>query len=196
MRCYKINYKEHSNNEKCALFLYGFPATVGSNKLTELMVDCGYTVLHPHYYGTYDSIGDFTPFSAFDTVKEIVKITRKSTVRNLKSNADYLLPKKISICIGYSFGAFVLKNAVHVLVDLENVLLISPVMSNNPLNRLCWVNENGQDHLDYVIRTRPLTYRIKDKTDWLHEYIEDRYKNNLLADNKTLPIVKTNNPFV
>lgn len=173
--CCDVYYNKKKNIHKCALFLYGFPATIGSNDLTELLVDRGYTVLHPHYYGTYDSTGDFSPQSAFETVKTIVEIVNGSLVRNLKSNAMYKLPDIITICIGYSFGAYVLRNTVQYLKDLEEVFLFSPVMSNNPTNKLCWVNENGLEHLNYVMRTRPFTYRIKDKAIWMERYVNDVY---------------------
>lgn len=176
--CCDVYYNKKKNINKCALFLYGFPATIGSNNLTELLVDKGYTVLHPHYYGTYDSIGDFTPQSSFETVKIITDIVSNSLVRNLKSNSVYKLPDKISICIGYSFGAYVLRHTVQYLKDLEQVFLVSPVMSNNPSNKLCWVNENGQEHLNYVMRTRPFTYRIKDKAAWMKYYVNDMFVDN------------------
>lgn len=173
--CCDVYYNKNRNIDKCALFLYGFPATIGSNNLTELLVDKGYTVLHPHYYGTYDSMGNFSPQSAFETVKTIVEIVKDSFVRNLKNNTEYKLPNTISICIGYSFGAYVLRHTVDYLKDLENVFLFSPVMSNNPTNKLCWVNENGQEHLNYVMRTRPFTYRIKDTNVWIKNYVNDIY---------------------
>ncbi|MDE7425887.1 MAG: hypothetical protein K2N51_19680 [Lachnospiraceae bacterium] len=181
--CCDVYYNKKRNIDKCALFLYGFPATIGSNNLTELLVDMGYTVLHPHYYGTYDSTGDFSPQSAFETVRAIVEIASGSLVRNLKSDTMYKLPDTISICIGYSFGAYVLRHTVQYLKDLEEVFLFSPVMSNSPTNKLCWVNENGQEHLNYVMRTRPFTYRIKDKEIWMKSYVNDVYVEKELVTN-------------
>ncbi len=181
--CCDVYYNKKKNIDKCALFLYGFPATIGSNNLTEVLVDRGYTVLHPHYYGTYDSMGDFSPQSAFETVKTIVEIVKDSLVKNLKSTLMYKLPNTISICIGYSFGAYVLRHTVQYLKDLEEVLLFSPVMSNSPTNKLCWVNENGQEHLNYVISTRPFTYRIKDKDAWMKSYVNDVYVEKKLEVN-------------
>ena len=93
--CCDVYYNKKKNIDKCALFLYGFPATIGSNNLTEVLVDRGYTVLHPHYYGTYDSMGDFSPQSAFETVKTIVEIVKDSLVKNLKSTLMYKLPNTI-----------------------------------------------------------------------------------------------------
>ena len=181
--CCDVYYNKKKNIDKCALFLYGFPATIGSNNLTEVLVGRGYTVLHPHYYGTYDSMGDFSPQSAFETVKTIVEIVKDSLVKNLKSTLMYKLPNTISICIGYSFGAYVLRHTVQYLKDLEEVLLFSPVMSNSPTNKLCWVNENGQEHLNYVISTRPFTYRIKDKDAWMKSYVNDVYVEKKLEVN-------------
>lgn len=181
--CCDVYYNKNKNNNKCALFLYGFPATIGSNELTEFLVDRGYTVLHPHYYGTYDSIGDFSPQSAYKTVEVINEIVKNSLVKNLKKNTVYKLPNKISICIGYSFGAYVLRHTIQYLNELEEVLLFSPVMSNNPENKLCWVNENGEEHFNYVMRTRPFTYRIKDKEAWMREYVNDLQEEKRIGVN-------------
>lgn len=171
--CCDVYYDKSLKEHKLALFLYGFPATIGENELTGELVKRGYMVLQPHYYGTYDSEGDFTPDSAFRSVNSIIDITRKSVVTNLKSNQITTIPQKISLCIGYSFGAYVLRHSLNQLIDVENVLLFSPVMSNCPQNQLCWANENALEHLQYVLRTRPYTYRIKDTSMWINKYVND-----------------------
>jgi len=181
--CCDVYYNKEYSNNQCALFLYGFPATIGSNDMTELLVEKGYTVLHPHYFGTYDSEGDFTPSSAYKTVEAIYKIVKNGQVRNLKNNTMLKLPNRITVCIAYSFGAFVLKHTVKHLDEVKTVLLVSPVMSNNKRNVLCWVNEYGAEHLNYVVRTRPFTYRIKDTTEWYSEYVNDNFEQNDSLDN-------------
>lgn len=180
--CCDVFYDKRKNKNECALFLYGFPATVGSNKLTDMLVEMGYTVLQPQYFGTYDSKGDFTPDSAFYTVKKVENIVSKSLVKNLKDNTIYKLPNIISVCIGYSFGAYVMRNTITYLKDLKKVILVSPVMSNNIRNSLCWVNEDGLTHLNYVLKTRPLTYRIANKEDWMVKYVNDKIFENIPSD--------------
>ena len=181
--CCDVYYNKEYSNNKCALFLYGFPATIGSNDMTELLVEKGYTVLHPHYYGTYDSEGDFTPSAAYKTVEAINRIVKNGQVRNLKNNTVSRLPNVITVCVAYSFGAFVLKHTIKHLNAVKTVLLVSPVMSNNKRNALCWVNEYGAEHLGYVVRTRPFTYRIKDTTEWYSEYVNDDYEQSDCLEN-------------
>jgi len=171
--CCDVFYRKDVTNGKCALFLYGFPATLGSNSLTEILVNSGYTVLHPHYYGTYDSSGDFTPLSAYRTVEVIGNIVDNGNVLDLKSNKQIQIPTTIDICVAYSFGAFVLKHTLKYMNKVRAILLFSPVMSNNINNKTCWVNIDGQEHLDYVIRTRPYTYRINDLSIWKDQYVND-----------------------
>lgn len=170
--CCDVYYSKEMDINACALFLYGFPATIGENSLTNLLVEKGYTVLHPHYYGTYDSDGDFTPQAAFMTVKNINEIV-KTMVRDLKRNVMVRIPDKITVCVGYSFGAYVLKHSIEQLNDLKTIMLFSPVMSTNACNDSCWYIENGLEHLNYVIRTRPFTYRIKKMTQWMEYYVND-----------------------
>ena len=75
-----------------------------------------------------------------------------------------------------------MKHTLSYLVDVKKIILISPVMSNNPGNKLCWVNENGLDHLNYVLRTRPFTYRITDKESWMIKYVNDRIQVGVPSD--------------
>ena len=49
--------------ERSALYLYGFPGSIGVNALTEKLVASGTMVLQPHFPGTYDSSGKFDPFT-------------------------------------------------------------------------------------------------------------------------------------
>ena len=171
--CCDVFYSKEKSVNACALFLYGFPATIGPNQLTEYLVEKGYTVLQPHYYGTYDSIGEFTPASAVTTVEAINRIIKKGEVINLKTEKTISIPNRITICIGYSFGAYVLKHSRGFFNDLETILLFSPIMSNNENNDTFWTSEDGLDNLNYVIRTRPFTYRIKNNESWLESYVKD-----------------------
>lgn len=181
--CCDVFYDKSRTNNEVALFLYGFPATIGENELTVKLVERGYMVLQPHYYGTYDSKGDFTPETAFKTVESIVNIARKSLVKNLKNNSMMHIPPNISLCIGYSFGAFVLRHSMDYLMDVDKVILVSPVMSNNPNNELCWANENALEHLQYVMRTRPYTYRITNIDAWMRQYVNDEKREKTSRDN-------------
>lgn len=171
--CCDVYYNKEKNNKKTVIFFYGFPATIGSNILTEFLTNNGYTVLHPHYYGSYDSALDFSPTNCCLTVKTILSIVAKGKVINLKTNQYYNLPQEIEMCVGYSFGAYVLRKSINYLENIQSILLISPVPVSDMKNSNCWVDEPGDEHLQYVMNTRPYTYRIKNLSDWEEKYIND-----------------------
>lgn len=75
-----------------------------------------------------------------------------------------------------------MRHTLEYLVDVKKIIFVSPVMSNNPGNILCWVNENGLDHLNYVLRTRPFTYRISNKDNWMINYVNDRTQTGVLSN--------------
>src|SRR5579859_2393516 len=82
------------NTEHAAIFLYGFPATISENAATDLLLSCGLTVLQPHYPGTYDSKGHFSPQSAIDMVSELVEALSCGQVYDLKNDSVRAIPTK------------------------------------------------------------------------------------------------------
>jgi pimeloyl-ACP methyl ester carboxylesterase len=147
-----------------ALVLLGFPATIGESPLTAFIVDTGFAVVQPHYAGTYDSAGAFTPESARSTVDSVVRALSAGSVRDLKSQQTRELPPEVTLCVGYSFGAHIAFHVLHTLNRLEHLLLLSPAVTYGD-DKTGFESED-LEFMDYVKRSRPLTYRIGDIKFW------------------------------
>jgi pimeloyl-ACP methyl ester carboxylesterase len=152
--------------KEAALLLYGFPATIGENAATELLRASGFLVLQPHYPGTYDSEGTFTPQSAVDMVSTIVEALSHGNVHDVKRDSMRSVPGRISLCVGNSFGCIVALRALSYLSTLRSLLLVSPAISYGKAQVDSGFQEEGPAFIDYVRRSRPFTYRLGDKTPW------------------------------
>jgi len=153
-----------------AIFLYGFPATIGENSATDLLLSCGFTVLQPHYSGTYDSDGLFSPQSAIETLQTLIEAMSSGEAYDLKKEFLRTLPTDAVICVGYSFGCMIALRALPYLSCLRTLLLVSPALSygNAPLRS--GFREGGPEFLDYVRRSRPFTYRLAEALFWNELY--------------------------
>jgi dienelactone hydrolase len=156
-----------------ALFLPGFPATLGENEVTRALVNNGLTVVCPHYRGTYDSGGRFTPLTAVQTVKQISSAVRQGLILDTKRNTRAPIPPAIVVAVGYSFGAYVLLHAARSLTDLQRVWLFSPALTYGPAPLDSGFQEEGIGFLDYVRRSRPRTYRLGKEEEWRRFYEGD-----------------------
>jgi pimeloyl-ACP methyl ester carboxylesterase len=175
MARYRFVYKgimcdtyEPSNGsaKEVALLLYGFPATIGENAATDFLRANGFLVLQPHYPGTYDSEGAFTPQSAVDMVSLIAEALSHGNVHDVKRNSTRSVPGRISVCVGYSFGCIVALRSLPYLTTLRSLLLVSPAISYGKAEVDSGFEEEGPPFIDYVRRSRPFTYRLGDNTSW------------------------------
>jgi len=153
-----------------SLFLYGFPAMIGPNKMTDLLVSHGFVVLQPHYPGTYDSAGTFDPFSAADAVATIVEAIRDGKVQDLRSNKTRHISPAITACVGYCFGCNVALRSLPVLTHLRSLILASPALTIGPATVSSGFVAYGPPLLEYVKRSRPYTYRLGKLGKWMQLY--------------------------
>ena len=162
--------KSVGQSSRSALFLPGFPATIAENFVTKLLNQMGYCVFFPQYPGTYDSGGSFTPRASIEATKTIVTGVSKGEVENLKNQKTVTVPSKISLVVGYSFGAYIAARSLPDLPDVNSFLAMSPAFSYGPSTPDMGFSEEGMKFLSYVERTRPLTYRLGDGEEWRDFY--------------------------
>src|SRR5829696_8715070 len=115
------------SSSKSALYYYGFPATIGSNELTDLLVLNDVGVIQPHYPGTYDSDGAFTPKNAIKMSKNICEGLNKKIV-NLKTGKPVTL-SKVKIIFANSFGCFIALKSIKYFPELEYLFLFAPAIT-------------------------------------------------------------------
>lgn len=170
---------------KAGLILLGYPATIGENRITNMLIENGYTAYQPHYPGTYDSSGEFDPNQSIQMVSSIVKGVKRGEVVNLKSQKKILTSRKIKICIGYSFGCIIALKSMAMMPDVDRLILLAPVISYGPSKILSGFNTPDISFLDYLRRTRPFTYRLGKQKEWeklFNGYYND-VKNNSEKNN-------------
>jgi hypothetical protein len=156
-------------NEKSCIYFYGFPATIGNNSLTHELVKRNITVLQPHYPGTYDSDGDFTPQNSIEMVNSISQTISKNEFVDVKKNKNVCLPK-IKYAVADSFGCFIALKSLVFLPNLEKLILFSPAITYGLTDTPSGFIESGPDFLNYVRRSRPFTYRLGSIDSWLEFY--------------------------
>lgn len=153
-----------------AIYFYGFPGSIGQTVVTEFLANLGFIVLQPHYPGTYESDGEHTPQSAIKSVAEINYILENFKLQNVKSLKPVPLSPNIELCVGNSFGAFIALRGATYLPKLKTLVLLAPAISYGVSGKGCVINEDGDLHYEYVKRSRPYTYRLGSKNDWMTLY--------------------------
>jgi len=171
-------------NGKAGLYLHGFPGSIGVNIVIAYLLNEGYTVLQPHYPGTYDSDGRCEPETAISMIKEVAQGISDGRVENIKKKELISIPKNIEICVGHSFGCFVALRGSRYLPSLKTLILLGPAITYGSNENSCGLKEDGDFHVNYVRRSRPFTYRLGSTAAWRNLYrgtmdvIEDKIKGN------------------
>jgi hypothetical protein len=156
------------------LYTYGFPGSIGVNAVTDfLLQDRDQVVVQPHYAGTYDSAGFFSPVVAIESITTVGIAVAESKAVNIKNNESLLIPPTLTTLVGHSFGCFAALHAAPSLSSLRTLLLLGPAISfgEGPLG--CGVKEDGAWQIAYVRRSRPFTYRLAPEDTWLSMYCGD-----------------------
>lgn len=148
------------------IFLFGFPAFIGPNEVTRAFVDNGLISFQPHYFGTYDSDGQFSPTSIVDTCRRSQEFFDRGSVAQTKNNEPFKLNQQIEICVGHSFGGLVALRAAHSLHNLKVLVLMGPTLHYSRSNPDFGNNADGMKSLGYVRLANPRTYRLAPDSDW------------------------------
>ncbi len=151
---------------RCAVYLLGMPATLGATPITDQLVKAGYHVLQPHYPGTYDSAGFFSPTKSIEAIQHLIGAATSAPVIDLKSQKSKSLPSRLDVCVGQSFGAFVALRVAASTKSIEDLLLFSPAITYGQGATSCGFLEDGPSFISYVRRSRPLTYRLGSDRSW------------------------------
>ena len=140
-----------------ALFLNGFPGAIGPLPGVLAALERGWEVIFPQYPGTYDSGGEFSPGNASRALAAMLR----------SPSFTGKLIKAPTIAIAHSFGALILVDLIrqYPQLPIKKVLLLAPVISYQ-LNPDLGIREELLPHLEGVIKSHPMTYRIGNMTDW------------------------------
>jgi hypothetical protein len=148
------------------LFLYGIPSFIGQNEVTYAMLSSNLVAFHPHYFGTYDSIGQYSPETVVTTCAAVQKIfSRGQVTQTTKQNDPYPLPP-LKLCVGHSFGALAALRGIRSLTDVTTLILLAPTVSYRKNNPNFGNTADGFAILDSIEQCYPYTYRLAPRHDW------------------------------
>lgn len=158
-------YTNEAVDYKSCIYFGGLPTTIGNNSLTDELVKRGILVVQPHYPGTYDSAGQFTPRNAVGMVDVIRASVNNGQSLNTKSNEKVVL-RDFDYAVGNSFGAFVALKALRYLPNVERLFLFAPALTYGAAAIRSGFKDEGVRFLEYLKRSRPYTYRLGDMSEW------------------------------
>ena len=162
-----IYFEPNIEPTAASMFLFGFPAFIGPNPMTHKVVSAGYLSFQPHYLGTYDSDGQFSPKTLMETCKISQRCFDTGRVYLPAEETDYLLPAKLSILVGHSFGCFAAIRGVQMLPNVKLLILMAPAVHYRRNNPDYGLKEDGIAHFESVRRAWPRTYRMAALNDWI-----------------------------
>jgi hypothetical protein len=148
------------------IFLYGFPFFTGPNEVTTALVSAGMTSFQPHYYGSYDSNGVFSPSSLIETCTVSQTLFDRGYVTKVPDGKQSPLKSKLELCIGHSFGTFAAIRAARYFHSLKVLVLLAPTIHYRHQDPDMGVNEDGLENLEFVRITNPYTYRLATTNEW------------------------------
>lgn len=152
------------------MYLYGFPGSIGENEVTQILLKLGLSVVQPQYPGTYDSSGSFTPLVSMGIFRTVATTLRAGKAMSVKSGKVLNLPLGPSVCIAHSFGCFPALRAAVDLLDLRVLALLGPAIAYGQDESGCGLLEDGVEHVAYVKRARPFTFRLGPMEEWMDLY--------------------------
>ena len=159
--------KQRKTFSGVGMFLFGFPAFPGANIAIQKMTEAGLVVINPHWFGTYDSEGLFSPDSMVDTIRKCGQLVSRGYLTNAKNGACFEVPAHWSAIVGHSFGCAAALRSSGSLPHLENLILLAPTAHYGTGDRDFGVREDGLAQLEYVRTTHPYTYRISPSSTWV-----------------------------
>ena len=161
----EIYWEPDKPNDLIALYQYGFPGSAGCNVLVKYLIEIGFIVIIPHFPGTFDSGDEFTPVKTVSFYEKIVNTIKQGEVTGLKKNKKIKIPPQIECVFGHSYGCWSVLRGIEFFKDVKNVYLFAPAITyaEYKYETNCGLIENGEEHINMVIRTRPYTYRLKNK---------------------------------
>jgi len=149
-----------------AVYLYGLPSFPASNPVTVALVAAGFIAIQPHYFGTYDSEGEFSPTSMVATLEAVGRSVLQGRLIQAKDGTPFEIPRTVSVCVGHSFGCAAALRGFHKLPGVTTLVLLAPAAHYGQGEEDYGVRDVGLDDLEYVRTSHPHTYRLAPASEW------------------------------
>lgn len=154
-----------STERPTAIFLNGFPDFVGPGLVVRQLVAGGTLVVAPHFEGTYDSDGEFTPEGCRRTLARTGEALSSGSLPLAAGSALSVSPTSLSL-VSQSFGAVSSLRFFAELPQLNCIAMFGAALHYSRSNPDYGCLEVGVEHYDEVRRTHPHTYRLGPLGPW------------------------------
>lgn len=156
-----------SSPRAAGIFLYGIPAFIGQNEVTYALINANMMAFQPHYYGTYDSGGLYSPTTVINTCRDSQSMFDRGTApQTTKKNAPFSLPP-LRLCVGHSFGTLAALRGVQYLTSLDTLVLLAPTVHYRKVDPDFGNTADGLSILESIRQGNPRTYRLAPDFEWL-----------------------------
>lgn len=194
MIAYRIKYESYisemylpeKGNGFGVVYLAGLPASRGKNKLSELLVENGFTVFQPFYSGFGDSGGLFTPTNCINDASSYAKMALRPIQEELYYGEKMATGVQKLILVGSSFGGSIA--ALSSEDDYQATVLLAPVLDYK--DQALEADLKGLIH--FLQFGQPFTVRMGSVKAW-EEFFEgegdgSQIKEGLMAKQKNVYI--------
>jgi hypothetical protein len=145
-----------------AVNLPGLPARIHATPIVPTLLELGYAVVQPQYFGTYDSEGDLVPESAYRTVRVLLELLERGGLVDGWSHEPLLPPgRRVPLLVAHSFGTYVAMCALVDGLDFERVALFSPMPRFGRHSREDGLILDLDRHAQRIASVYPLTHRAR-----------------------------------
>lgn len=174
MLAYRIKFKgivseayiPEKHNGITIIFLPGLPSYLSKNDLTFAVANSRCAVFHPHYSGSFDSAGNFSPEQCLKDVKTFIQMARQGELQELYFDKKFKLNTKTIVLLGTSFGSSIAALSCRE-PQVGRIVLLSPVVTYD--QKLIEKYVSGFDFnnqmsglIKLIQKTFPYSYRIRD----------------------------------
>lgn len=157
---YKFNHKgmamsfwKGENIDTTIIFASGLPQYVTSyHPFVETLINMGYNLLIPKYYGTWESKGDFTLRNSIKSMDDALDLVSIGEAQELFAGKLIEIPNKNTILLGFSYGGLV---CIFVDKKVNKKILLMPFV-NLDLHG----EKNMKMDLSFIQKAYPNVYKF------------------------------------
>ena len=155
-----VSYTERPNGMAGAIHLAGLPnSPFPIPGITEYATR-RFLLLQPHYFGTYDSDGEFVPGDTDGTLRHWLD-QADCAVSDLESGETFDLPNRWSLLSSHSFGTFpLLKTLLETNVSPSLALFMAPTYAFGSEAQAAGVQIDFERHARFIETAFPHTFRV------------------------------------
>ncbi len=149
-----------------AIFLPGLPDFCGPTALTSALVREGVAVLQPHFAGTYDSDGLFSPEGCRITLRETSHAITDGNLVPVGSKSPLAVAPTVTSLIGHSFGGITALRYFNEFRDLHALIFTSAALHYSHEDPDYGLAEDGMEIYESLHASNPRTYRPAPISEW------------------------------